>query len=149
MEARQCYSALCPYTLALYYLILGHPNLSPRLCCSAKHKRTCDLTDGFSVSSSQAVVVYVHSVCCSVCCAPSPNIHSVQRGAAHLPTELLHAVAQWISYPRYISFSWQLKHVKQQQALPSETGSDFLRITGNSLLINTVQACVLTDHYYG
>lgn len=102
--ARQCHSALCLYTLALYYLIPDNPSLSPSLCCSAEHKHKHKHVTSLmaSLSPSQAVVVYIHSVCGSVCCAPSAHLHSVQWGAAQLPTELLHAVAQWISYPRYI-----------------------------------------------
>lgn len=60
------------------------------------------------ISFSQAVAVYVHPVCRSVRCAPSPHLHPVQRSAAHLPAELLHAVAQWIPYPRYILTIYKL-----------------------------------------
>lgn len=74
----QCHSALCPYTLALYYLIPGHHSLSPRMCSLVKHKHMCYLTNGCSFTFSQAVVVHLHSVCRSVRCAPSPHLHSVQ-----------------------------------------------------------------------
>ena len=144
---------LCPFALCPRHAVVcspGHASLSPGQWCQALAKYTCDFTDGLLFFFFQAVVVYLHPVRRSVCCAPPPHLHFVQRGAAHLPTELLHAMAQRISYPRYVnnvSTCWQHQNNSWslQRSWLFEAGSDLMRVTGSNLQINTPLASVQTE----
>lgn len=51
--------------------------------------------------SRQVVAVHVHAGCRRVRRSAAAHFYPVQRGAAQLSSQLLHAVAQRISYPRY------------------------------------------------
>lgn len=98
----------------------------------------------------QAVAVHIHPVCCSLCCAPSPHFHSVQWGAAHLPTELLHAVAQWISYSWYIClffFKQGWHQTKHQIEICFKTGTEWTVVMPSRSILNrpVSKLIIITD----
>lgn len=80
-----------------YCLIPDTPCLSPRFCSSAQ----THVTSPRASLSRQVVAVHVHAVCRRVCRSSAAHFYPVQWGAAQLPSQLLHAVAQRVTYPRY------------------------------------------------
>lgn len=74
-------SALCPYTLALYYLIPGHPSLSPRLHCDAEAKYKHTLILSFFFFPPLLGCGCVRSPCLLQCvpCSFSPSLFCPMR----------------------------------------------------------------------
>lgn len=154
--ARQCHTALCLYTLALYYLIPDNPSLSPSLCCFAEHKHTHVTSLMASLSPFRRLWLCTFTLSVAVCAVLLLPISILSNEVLlsfpqsyymqWLNGSLIHGTSYCVYSPQHQTVDNCRNLSNNKRALLSKTRSVLMRITGNTHLINTQQACVQTDH---